>query len=127
MMEADERILLPNHEAVVKRFVAACEADGRVLRAFLGGSNARGEADEFSDLDLYVITTDEGFNEFYAEREVFLQMLGEPVFMEDFDIPDILFYVLADGTEGELGFGREGHFDQIHSGPYQVLVDKKNI
>jgi len=34
-----------------------------------------------------------------------MRLLGEPVFLEDFGIPDIVFFIFPDGTEGELGFG----------------------
>lgn len=47
-----------HHQAVVARFVAACQADERVLAAFLGGSYAAGTADARSDLDLYAIISD---------------------------------------------------------------------
>jgi predicted nucleotidyltransferase len=116
-----------NHQTVLDRFVAACRADERVVAAFLGGSYARGAADEFSDLDLYLITTDEAFKEFNAAGAGFIQQLGEPVFRENFDIPGTLFFVFADGTEGELGFGRASDFTRLHSGPYLILVDKQNI
>ena len=115
------------HQIVVDRFVAACRADERVVAAFLGGSNARDEADEHSDLDLCVITTDAAFETFITEREKFLRLLGEPVFVEVFGQPNVVFFVLADGTEGELYFGSQGHRDSIHSGPFKVLLDKKGI
>ena len=116
-----------NHQIVIDRFVASCEADERVLAAFLGGSYARGTADEYSDLDLYLIVADEAYEDFIIERESFMRLLGEPVFIEDFDIPNIVFYYFTDGTEGELWLGRASKFDHIHSGPYKVLLDKKGI
>ncbi len=73
-----------NHQVVMNRFVAACQADERVVAAFLGGSYARGTTDEYSDLDFYLITTDEAYDDFFAGREAFLRLLGEPVFLEDF-------------------------------------------
>ena len=126
-MNSQEIQIPDNHQIVIDRFVASCRADERVVAAFLGGSYARGAADEYSDLDLYLIATDEAHEEFYAGREAFMALLGEPLFIEDFDIPNIVFYMLADGTEGELGLGRESEFTHIHSGPYQVLLDKKNL
>jgi predicted nucleotidyltransferase len=126
-MNSQETQIPDNHQIVIDRFAASCQADERVVAAFLGGSYARGAADEYSDLDLYLITTDEAYEAFYAGRQAFMGLLGEPLFIEDFDIPNIVFYVLADGTEGELGLGRESDFTHIHSGPYQVLLDKKNI
>src|SRR5690349_14293862 len=119
--------LRPNQLAFVNRFVQACLTDERVVAAFLGGSNAKGKADPFSDLDLCVITTDSAYEDFYNQRESFLQSFGELVFFENFGNPKIAYFILADGTEGELNFGSEGHLDQIHSGLFRVLLDKLNI
>src|SRR5260221_12494410 len=118
-----------NHQVVMNRFVAACQADERVVAAFLAGSYARGTTDEYSDLDFYLITTDEAYDDFFAGREAFLRLLGEPVFLEDFhgyDF-DMVIFIFADGTAGELALGRQSHFHHIHGGPYRVLLDKKRI
>jgi hypothetical protein len=111
------------------RFVAACQADGRVVAAFLGGSNARAAADAYSDLDLFVITADSAYDDFFAGRATFIRHMGEPVFLEDAEIggADFVFFTLADGAECELGLGRESHFSHIHIGPYHVLLDQKDI
>ncbi len=90
-MDSQEIQLPPNHQVAIDRFVAACQADERVVAAFLGGSYARGTADAYSDLDLYLITTDEAHEDFFAGREAFMRLLGEPVFLEDFGIPNILY------------------------------------
>jgi len=125
--KANESKLPLNHQTVIDRFVMACQADDRIAAGFLGGSYARDAADAYSDLDLYVITTDEDFDGFCAQRHAFVQLLGEPIFSEDFDLPGIVFFILADGTEGEIGLGRESRFDDMHHGPYKVLLDKKGI
>src|SRR5215216_7960206 len=127
MMDLQGLSLLPNHHEFVTRFLEACESDDRVVAAFLGGSNAKGSADAFSDLDICVITTDAAFDEFSSQRESFLQSLGNLVFLEDFGNPNTAFYIFADGTEGELNFGSEGHLDRIHSGEFKTLLDKKGI
>jgi len=113
----------------MNHFVAACQEDERVAAAFLGGSYARGTPDAYSDLDLYLVTTDEAYDDFFAGREAFLRLLGEPVFLEDFNGYgfDMVNFIFADGTEGELALGRESHFTHIHGGPYRVLLDKKPI
>lgn len=118
---------LPNHQEVLDRFIAACQLDDRILAAFLGGSHARGTVDRYSDLDLYIIVSDGAFDDFNTRRNEFLHLLGEPLFIEDFDIPNIFFYIFANGTEGELGIGRKSEYAHIHGGPYLVLVDKKDI
>jgi len=116
-----------NHQVVINRFVAACQADERVVAALLSGSYARGTADAYSDLDLGLITTDAAYEDFAAGYAAFIRQLGEPVFLENFDLPNNVFFIFPDGTEGELAFGRESQFNHIHVGPYKILLDKKHI
>lgn len=117
----------PKHRIIVDRFLAACQTDDRVMAAFLGGSYASGTADAHSDLDLYLITTDEAYVEFLAERETLVRRLGELLFLEDWGNPNCYFFILADGTEGELWIGQQSHFKQIHGGAHTVLLDKQGI
>jgi predicted nucleotidyltransferase len=117
-----------DHDTVIERFVALCSADDRIVAAFLGGSHARAEADEFSDLDLCVITTDEAYEEVVSGRQAIIERLGEPLFMDDFGLDDIVFFILADGTEAELFFRRASALDEIRDvGPYRTLLDKEGI
>ena len=116
-----------HHQEFIARFTQACQADERIVAAFLGGSNVKGKADEYSDIDLTVITTDDSYEEFCKQRQSFLETLGEVVFLEDFDIPNLVLFILADGIEGEINSGSESHLDHIHSGPFHVLLDKINI
>jgi predicted nucleotidyltransferase len=117
-----------DHDTVIERFVALCSADDRIVAAFLGGSHARAEADEFSDLDLCVITTDEAHEEVVSGRQAIIERLGEPLFMDDFGLDDIVFFILADGTEAELFFRRVSALDEIADvGPYRTLLDKEGI
>jgi predicted nucleotidyltransferase len=115
-------------DAVIERFVALCSADDRIVAAFLGGSHARAEADEFSDLDLCVITTDEAHEEVVSGRQAIIERLGEPLFLDDFGLEGIVFFILADGTEAELFFRRVSALDEIADvGPYRTLLDKEGI
>jgi len=115
------------HQQILDRFVDACRADERVVAAFLIGSNAKGSADERSDLDLYVVTTDDAYDDFVAGREAFARLLGEPLFIEDFDLPDIVFLIYPDASEVEIYFARESQLAHVFNAPYKVLLDKKNI
>jgi predicted nucleotidyltransferase len=118
----------PDHDAVIERFAELCSVDERIVAAFLGGSHARGEADEYSDLDLCLITTDDAYEDVVSDREAIIDQLGEPLFLEDFGHEDLLFFILADGTEAELFFGRESGLQEIHDvGPFRILLDKKEI
>jgi predicted nucleotidyltransferase len=126
-MDSQTAALPDKYANVLDHFVAACQSDDRVAAAFLRGSYVSGMADAFSDLDLSLITTDAAYDSFRAGREAFIRRLGEPVFIEDFDVPHVVFFILADGAECELTFGRESAFAHIHGGPYRVLLDKTGI
>ena len=118
-----------HHQIITNRFITACQADDRVVAAFLGGSYARGTNDIYSDLDFGLILADETYEYFLADREAFIRLLGEPVFLEDYqeDSTNTVFSIFSDGTEVEIMLGHESHFNHIHVGPYKVLLDKKGI
>jgi len=117
-----------DHDTVIERLVALCSGDERIVAAFLGGSHARAEADEFSDLDLCLITTDEAYEEVVSGRRAIIEQLGEPLFLEDFGLEGIVFFILADGTEAHLFFRRASALDEIREvGPYRTLLDKEGV
>jgi predicted nucleotidyltransferase len=126
-MDWGELPLSSVHRGVVERFVAAAAADSRVIAATLYGSYATGGADQHSDLDLSLITTDDAYPEFVAERETFVRRLGEPVLLEDFDSTTTLLMIFAGGAEVELTIGRAGQLNLNHGGAFRVLLDKQNI
>jgi len=107
--------------------VQACQGDERIIAAFLFGSYTNGRPDQHSDLDLCLITTDEAYDDFVAQRDSFARSLGEPLFMEDFNIPNILFLIFPDGSEVEIHHARESQLDRLFNERYAVLVDKKNV
>jgi predicted nucleotidyltransferase len=74
----------------LERLIARVGSDDRVTALFLGGSHASGNADAYSDLDLYLITTDAGYDGVLAERKEILRSVGDIVFLEehsDFRVP----------------------------------------
>jgi predicted nucleotidyltransferase len=116
-----------DHSGVVSRFAEACAADDRIVAGLLGGSRARGEADEFSDVDLCAITTDDGLEGVISAREGLIRRIGEPLFIEDFGHGRVVFFILADGMDCELFFEREGALERLEVGPFEPLVDKRGI
>jgi hypothetical protein len=113
--------------SLIERFVEACRADDRVIAALLSGSHAAGGADEHSDVDLCLIATDVHRDALWNDREAFITQLGAPLMLEDFDGSETAYFILADGTEGELTFGAERNASQIHRGPYRTLLDKTGL
>ena len=116
--------MVPDLQAFIDRFVAACRDDDRVLAAVLYGSQARGAADPYSDLDLGVVIADKSYEDFIAQREAFISELGEPLFMEDFDQPETVFVIFSDGREVELIF-RPAAVGVRSDEAIEVLLDKR--
>ena len=112
---------------VITRFIEACAADDRIVAAFVAGSHATGTADAYSDLDLGVITTDEAFADVIADLGALISRLGEPLFIDHFARDWNVFFILADGTEGEIFVGHEGALDEIDVGPFEPLMDVRGI
>jgi predicted nucleotidyltransferase len=54
----DEQSIPPRLRASLTALVAACEKDPAVRAAWVGGSLARGTADDWSDIDLHLLVTD---------------------------------------------------------------------
>ena len=70
---------LPEHRRLLERAVARFWDDDRVSSLVLGGSLARGDADFYSDVDLYVISRDEAFDAVFAERDLVAEAIGRPL------------------------------------------------
>jgi predicted nucleotidyltransferase len=54
--------------------------DDRIAGLILSGSLARGAADFYSDVDLYIVARDESFEAVFAERDDAAESLGSPLF-----------------------------------------------
>lgn len=112
-------------QRAIERFVATCEADERIPAVLLFGSRAAGTADEHSDFDLGLVATDETYDAVIGDREVFLRVMGEPLFLDDFGNPANVHAILADGLAVELMISRAGELSL--EGPYRVLLDKVGL
>jgi predicted nucleotidyltransferase len=118
----------PDIQPLLDRFVEACSNDERIVAAFLGGSHGRGQADAYSDVDLCVIARDDAYEALVGDRAGFVGRLGTPLFFEDFGFTGLVFFVLADGTEGELFFGSEARLEELEPGPtIRTLFDPGGI
>lgn len=119
--------LHPNHQIIMDRFIEACQTDPRVVAALHVGSYVKDLADEHSDLDFYLITTEAAFKDFIADHSTFIRALGETLFMENFDSPETVFLIFPDGSDVEISFGHQSKLSEILNEPYKVLLDKKNV
>jgi predicted nucleotidyltransferase len=114
-------------DRLVERLVETCRSDERVVAVFEGGSRARGEDDEHSDVDMTVLLTDEAAGEVLAAKEAFVRTIGPALFVEDFGIEHMAFVIFDDGSELEVHFHALSDRDQIHAGPHRVLLDPHDV
>jgi predicted nucleotidyltransferase len=87
----------------------ALEADPRVTAAWLSGSYGRGEADEWSDLDLHVAVVDEQLPAFLEEHQALFARCGQPLL------------VISGGMPSNSMPG--GFFWLVQYAPYMLEVD----
>ena len=109
-------------EDALVRFRDACQRDPSVVAAFVGGSIAAHMDDDVSDVDLYAVTLEPDYDQFFTRRQAFMHTWARPLLVVDtlnfaglgFDM---LHFVLDDGVYGELALGHTENFRVMHGGP----------
>lgn len=71
---------LPQHCELLERAFAYFRDDIRAVGLVVGGSLAKGGADIYSDVDLYVVVWDGAFEEVFAERNSTAESVSSPLF-----------------------------------------------
>ena len=119
-------------QAAIGRFASACDEHGLVAAAFLGGSYAARTATTSSDIDLYVVTEQADYPEFFADRLDFVLSWTDGALVTD--MPnfeglgfDMLGFECPDGVWGQVALGHTGNMMALHGGPHDVLVDKRGL
>ncbi len=77
------QLLRAEREALLQKAAALLEGDERIAAAWLYGSLGRGIADEWSDIDLWVVVADTHIEEICAGRHEYVAALGEPLLVVD--------------------------------------------
>ncbi|MFC1598332.1 aminoglycoside 6-adenylyltransferase, partial [Patescibacteria group bacterium] len=67
------------HKPILGTIKEVLDADTRVVACWLEGSIARGEDDDFSDIDLWIAVKERSFQDFIDDREQFAAQLGTVV------------------------------------------------
>ncbi|HEX8229639.1 MAG TPA: nucleotidyltransferase domain-containing protein [Chloroflexia bacterium] len=68
---------------LIKRVSSILHSDERVVAAWLGGSLGSGNADAYSDVDLWVVVRDGDIEEVREGRRQFVEVLGRPVLISE--------------------------------------------
>ncbi|MFZ1399083.1 MAG: nucleotidyltransferase domain-containing protein, partial [Candidatus Promineifilaceae bacterium] len=67
-------------EELLRQITKYLDNDPRVMAAWLFGSLGRGDADELSDIDIFVVVTDECLQDVVTQRQQFVTQIGNIVF-----------------------------------------------
>jgi predicted nucleotidyltransferase len=113
-----------DYRRLADRLLAATERDDRVVALLVYGSHAAGRADEYSDVDFGVVTTDAGHDSLVAGADALVRALGVPLLLTHFGNPAHLHIILAEGAEVELIIDRESELRL--EGPHICLFDRSD-
>lgn len=69
--------------ALLQRIQRAIEKDERIVAAWLFGSLGRGEADALSDIDIFVVASDDHIKAIITERHEFMARLGQLALIQE--------------------------------------------
>lgn len=97
-----------NREKLQKDITENLQNDARVVASWLFGSLGRGDADELSDIDIWVVVADEHIQDVVTYRQQFVSQVKPPV-----------FYVEAPQNAPEAGGYLMAYYDMA-TGPHQV-------
>jgi predicted nucleotidyltransferase len=86
-----------NRDALLKRLTAGLQADRRVEAAWLTGSFGKGESDEWSDLDLNVVVTDESFDSLAEHPQELFDLGGKQLPLTAKNSPPFPSFTLPGG------------------------------
>jgi predicted nucleotidyltransferase len=114
-------------DRIVDRVVEVSARDPRVVAVFEGGSRARGEADDHSDVDITILADHASLEDLRTGKDAFVRSIGNALFVEDFGIAHMAFAIFDDGSELELHLLRVSDLDSIHAGPHRVLLDPHDV
>jgi hypothetical protein len=72
-----------DRDSLLARIIAALEADQRVAAAWLTGSLGKGNADEWSDIDLWIGVDDVALSDVLATQTQIVSAVGTPILIEE--------------------------------------------
>ncbi len=118
---------MTRQEAIIDRLCHLLREDDRILATWLVGSLAQGSGDHFSDVDLYIVPSDEYYDAVYNERKELAQGLGEVLSTFEVSWPNcqLLVVILRNGIEVDLGYCRLDQCEIFKPDcAYKILFDK---
>ncbi|MEV8377002.1 aminoglycoside 6-adenylyltransferase [Kribbella sp. NPDC056861] len=112
-------------QLVIERARTLLPEDDRILAVYLIGSHATGEADEFSDVDVHCVVTDESAPWFEHHWTVPLATIADPTVFTD-HLPGLIggLGITPAWLHVDLFFHPQSTFDRLQYDGVQVLFDR---
>jgi predicted nucleotidyltransferase len=113
------------HQLVIERARTLLPEDERILAVYLVGSHGTGEADEFSDVDVHCVVTDESASWFEQHWTEPLATIAGPTVLAD-GLPGLIggLGITADWLHVDLFFQPLATFDRLQYDGVRVLFDR---
>jgi len=117
---------------VLRKMLSKCisllQADHRVEGAYVVGSMADETADEYSDIDLYVVADEKYYAEVYGERFKFAQRIGEVLSTFEVEWPNcqMLGVIYKNYVEIDICYTKPGQAE-VFNERYRVILDKSGL
>lgn len=110
---------------LIERAAEILHADDRVIAAYLIGSHAAGTADEYSDIDLHCVVSDEDFPSCLADLDKILDDIAGPLVLVD-AIPGIsgALAITADWQHLDIVIHAESEYDPDQYDAVKPMFDR---
>jgi len=112
-------------ETLLEKVKLLVQKDARFMGMWTVGSMATGDADKYSDLDLYLLVRKENYDQVYDERSSFAEKIGKVLSTFEVEWPNCQLYgvILDNCVEVDLCYCKPEQLEIF--GPYKIIVDKK--
>jgi predicted nucleotidyltransferase len=118
-------------ESLIVRAREVLEADERVIACWLEGSFARGNADEWSDVDMHILVADDDTAAFLTGRKEVVERISPVLALNDAPLPwgtHLIVAALEGPARLDLYIERESRLnDAFRSEAPRVLFDRKGV
>jgi len=110
---------------MLSKCISLLQTDHRIEGAYVVGSMADGTADEYSDIDLYVVVKEEHYAEVYGERFEFAKHIGDVLSTFEVEWPNcqMLGTIYRNYVEIDICYTKLGQAE-VFSDRYKVVLDK---
>ena len=117
--------LASKQETILQRVKSLVADDPRFMGMWTVGSMATGKADQYSDLDVYLLVETSNYDQVYSEKTSFAEKIGKVLSTFEVEWPNcqLLGVILDICVEVDLCYCKPENLEIF--GPYKIEIDRK--